>query len=57
MHYISFMLLHGSMVIFIQQVLEEYKDIMTKDYLCSTNHQNEQCLIQILYRNNIVSSI
>jgi len=51
-HVSKFMLLHGSTLVFTQQGLEKYNDIMTKDYFRSANHQNEQCLIQILQKQN-----
>ena len=43
--------LRGSILPFTQQGLEKY-DIMTKDYFRATSHEGEQCLIQILQKQN-----
>ena len=51
-HVSEFMQLHESILMFTQQDLEKYNDIMTKDYFWATCHQNEQCLIQILQKQN-----
>ena len=51
-HVSEFMQLHGSILMFTQQGLEKYNDLMTKDYFWATCHQNEQCLIQILQKQN-----
>lgn len=51
-HVSEFMLLHGSLVPFTQQELENYNDVMTKDYFRSTCHRGEQCLIQIMQKQN-----
>ena len=50
-HTSQFMELHGSILSFTQQGLEKY-DIMTKDYFRATSHEGEQCLIQILQKQN-----
>ena len=53
MHHVGdFMRLHGSILTFTQQGLEKYNDFMTKDYFRSTSHRNEQCLVQILQKQN-----
>ena len=51
-HVGEFMQLHGSILMFTQQGLEKYNDIMTKDYFRSTSHRNERCLMQILQKQN-----
>ena len=51
-HTSQFMELHGSILPFTQQGLKKYKDIMTKDYFRATSHKGEQCLIQILQKQN-----
>ena len=52
MHVSEFMTLHGAIVQFTQQGLEKYNDLMTKDYFRSTSHRGEQCLVQILQKQN-----
>ena len=44
--------LHGSVLPFTQQGMEKYNDTMTKDYFRATSHRGEQCLIQILQKQN-----
>ena len=51
-HVAEFMKLHGSILPFTQQGLEKYNDTMTKDYFRATSHKGEQCLIQILQKQN-----
>ena len=51
-HVGEFMTLHGSIVQFIQQGLEKYNDVMTKDYFRSSSHWGIQCFIQILQKQN-----
>ena len=51
-HVSEFMELHGSILPFTQQGLEKYNDTMTKDYFRATSHKGEQCLIQILQKQN-----
>lgn len=48
----QFMELHGSVLPFTQQGMEKYNDTMTKDYFRATSHRGEQCLIQILQKQN-----
>ena len=38
------MSLHGSILLFTQQGMEKYNDVMTKDYFRSTCHRGEECL-------------
>ena len=52
MHVSEFMKLHGAILPFTQQGLEKYNDLMTKDYFRSTSHRGEQCLVQILQKQN-----
>ena len=51
-HVSQFMELHGSILPFTQQGMEKYNDTMTKDYFRGTSHCGEQCLIQILQKQN-----
>ena len=51
-HVTEFMVTHGSILPFTQQGLEKYNDLMTKDYFRSTSHRGEQCLVQILQKQN-----
>ena len=44
--------LHGSILPFTQHGLEKYNDAMTKDYFRATSHKGEQCLIQVLQKQN-----
>ena len=52
MHVSEFMTLHGAILPFTHQGLEKYNDLMTKDYFRSTSHRGEQCLVQILQKQN-----
>ena len=51
-HVSEFMALHGSILPFTQQGMEKYNDVMTKDYFRATSHRGEQCLVQILQKQN-----
>jgi len=51
-HVGEFMRIHGCLFPFTQHELEKYNDVMTKDYFCSTGHQGEQVLIQIVQKQN-----
>ena len=57
MHVSEFMTLHGAIIPFTQQGLEKYNDLMTKDYFRSTSHWGEQCLKQILQKQNRVEHL
>ena len=57
MHVSEFMTLHGAIIPFTQQGLEKYNDLMTKDYFRSTSHRGEQCLKQILQKQNRVEHL
>ena len=53
MHHISeVMSLHCSILSFMQQGMEKYNNVMTKDYFRSTCHRGEECLLQILQKRN-----
>lgn len=43
---------HGALLQFTQQGLEKYNDVMTKDYFRSSSHKGEECLQQILQKQN-----
>ena len=51
-HVSGFMTLHGSILPFIQQGFEKYNDTMTKKCFRSTTQRGEQCLTQILQKQN-----
>ena len=57
MHVSEFMTLHGAILPFTQQGLEKYNDLMTKDYFRSTSHRGEQCLKQILQKQNRIEHL
>ena len=42
----------GALLPFTQQGLENYNDIMTKDYFRSSSHKGQECLTQILQKQN-----
>ena len=52
MHIDQFMTLHGAILPFTRQGLEKYNDVMTKDYFRSSSHRQEECLRQILQKQN-----
>lgn len=56
-HVAEFMAVHGSIIPFTQQGLEKYNDLMTKDYFRSTSHRGEQCLVQILQKQNRIEHL
>ena len=48
----EFLRIHGCLLPFTQHGLEKHNDTMTKDYFCSTTHQGEQALVQIMQKQN-----
>ena len=42
----------GALLPFTKQGLEKYNDSMTKDYFRSTSHKGQECLTQILQKQN-----
>lgn len=55
MHHVSdFMQLHGSILMFTQQ---GWRNTMTKDYFRLTSHCNEQCLVQIIQKQNHIDHL
>ena len=57
MHVSEFMTLHGAIIPFTQEGLEKYNDLMAIDYFRSTSHRGEQCLKQILQKQNRVEHL
>ena len=51
-HVGEFMSTSGALLPFTQQGLEKYNDMMTKDYFCSSSHKGQECLTQILQKQN-----
>ena len=57
MHVSEFVTLHGAIIPFTQQGLKKYNDLMTKDYFQSTTHQGEECLKQIMQKQNRIEHL
>ena len=51
MHVSQFMKTNGALLPFTQHGLEKY-DCMTKDYFRSSSHRGQECLIQIMQKQN-----
>ena len=51
-HVGQFMATSGALLPFTQQGLEKYNDVMTKDYFRSSSHRGQECLTQILQKQN-----
>ena len=51
-HVGEFMTIHGSILPFNQQALEKKNDVVTKMFFCSSNHQGDTSLSQILEKQN-----
>ena len=51
-HVGEFMSTSGALLPFTQQGLEKYNDTMTKDYFRSSSHKGQECLTQILQKQN-----
>ena len=51
-HVGQFMATSGALLSFTQQGLEKYNDVMTKDYFRSSSHRGQECLTQILQKQN-----
>ena len=51
-HVGEFMSMSGALLSFTQQGLEKYNDMMTKDYFRSSSHKGQECLTQILQKQN-----
>ena len=52
----EFLKIHGSILPFTQQGLEK-NDVLTKSYFCSSNHQGEVALRQILEKRNRIEHL
>ena len=51
------MQIHGALLPFTQHGLEEYNDCMTKDYFRSSSHRGQECLIQIMQKQNSIEHL
>ena len=51
MHVSQFIQIHGPLLPFTQHGLEKY-DCMTKDYFRSSSHRGQECLTQIMQKQN-----
>ena len=51
-HVGQFMLTTGSLLPFTQHDLKKYNDTMTKDYFTSSSHRGQECLMQIMQKQN-----
>ena len=56
-HVGEFMTLSGAILPFTQQGLEKYNDTMTKDYFRSSSHKGQECLTQILQKQNRIEHL
>ena len=52
MHISQFMEIRGAILPFTQHGMEKYNDSMTKDYFRSSSHRGQECLTQILEKQN-----
>ena len=52
MHVSHFMEIHEAILPFMQHGMEKYKDSMTKDYFRSFSHYGQECLTEILQKQN-----
>ena len=56
-HVHEFLQIHGALLPFTQQGLEKYNDCMTKDYFRASSHRGDDCLIQILQKQNRIECL
>ena len=56
-HVGQFMTLSGAILPFTQQGLEKYNDLVTKDYFRSSSHRGQECLTQILQKQNRIEDL
>ena len=56
-HVGEFMSTSGALLPFTQQGLEKYNDTMTKDYFRSSSHKGQECLTQILQKQNRIEHL
>ena len=56
-HVRQFMMLSGAILPFTQQALEKYNDLVTKDYYRSSSHRGQECLTQILQKQNQIEDL
>ena len=52
MHVSQFMQIHKAILPFTQHGMEKYNDSMTKDSFRSSSHRGQECLTQILQKQN-----
>ena len=51
-HVGEFMRIHSSILLFTQQGLEKFIDVVTKQYFRATSHQNDKALFQLMQKHN-----
>ena len=51
------MQIHGALPPFTQHGLEKYNDRMTKDYFRSSSHHGQECLTQIMQKQNHIEHL
>lgn len=56
-HVSQFMEIHGALLPFPQHGLENYNDCMTKDYFRSSSHRGQECLVQIMNKQNRIEHL
>ena len=56
-HVEEFMSTSSALLPFTQQGLEKYNDTMTKDYFRSSSHKGQECLTQILQKQNRIEHV
>ena len=56
-HVSVFMTIHGSNLVFTQQGLQKYNDIVTDDYFMSSSHRGEKALLQIMQKRNRIEHL
>lgn len=52
MHVSQFMDIYGAILPFTQHGMEKYNDSVTKDYFRSSSHRGQECLTQVLQKQN-----
>lgn len=49
--------IHDTKWCYSQQGLEKYNDLVTKDYFRSSSHRGQECLVQILQKQNRIEDL
>lgn len=53
----QFLRINGALLPFTQHGLEKYNDCMTKDYFRSSSHRGQECLVQIMQKQNRIEHL